>query len=246
MKALVWHGTTDIRCDSVPDPTIEDERDAIIKVTSCAICGSDLHLYDHFMPGMKAGDIMGHETMGEVVEVGLGSEEQAQGRRPRRHPVHDHLRRVRAVPARQLLGLRTHQPQQGARRHGLRPHDGGAVRLHASDRRLSGRPGRVSARAVRGRDPHQGAGRHLGREAAVPQRHLPDRLAGARCSATSSPTTRSRSGAAARSARWRSAAPSCSAPSRSSRSTACPSGCRWRRPAARSPSTSRRRAPSSG
>ena len=70
MKALVWHGTTDIRCDTVPDPTIEDGRDAIIKVTSCAICGSDLHLYDHFMPGMKAGDILGHETMGEVVEVG--------------------------------------------------------------------------------------------------------------------------------------------------------------------------------
>jgi threonine dehydrogenase-like Zn-dependent dehydrogenase len=73
MKALVWHGTTDIRCDSVPDPQIEHPRDAIIKVTSCAICGSDLHLYDHFMPGMKSGDIMGHETMGEVVEVGSES-----------------------------------------------------------------------------------------------------------------------------------------------------------------------------
>jgi threonine dehydrogenase-like Zn-dependent dehydrogenase len=73
MKALVWHGTTDIRCDSVPDPRIEHPRDAIIKVTSCAICGSDLHLYDHFMPGMKSGDIMGHESMGEVVEVGAES-----------------------------------------------------------------------------------------------------------------------------------------------------------------------------
>jgi threonine dehydrogenase-like Zn-dependent dehydrogenase len=70
MKALVWRGTADIRCESVPDPRIEDGRDAIIKVTSCAICGSDLHLYDHFMPGMASGDIMGHETMGEVVEVG--------------------------------------------------------------------------------------------------------------------------------------------------------------------------------
>ncbi|MBV9076624.1 MAG: glutathione-dependent formaldehyde dehydrogenase [Methylobacteriaceae bacterium] len=70
MKALVWHGTADVRCDSVPDPEIEDGRDAIIKVTSCAICGSDLHLYDHFMPTMKEGDILGHETMGEVVEVG--------------------------------------------------------------------------------------------------------------------------------------------------------------------------------
>jgi threonine dehydrogenase-like Zn-dependent dehydrogenase len=76
MKALVWHGTTDIRCDSVPDPQIEHPRDAIIKVTSCAICGSDLHLYDHFMPGMKSGDIMGHETMGEVVEVGAESKDK--------------------------------------------------------------------------------------------------------------------------------------------------------------------------
>jgi threonine dehydrogenase-like Zn-dependent dehydrogenase len=70
MRALRWHGTADIRCDTVPDPEIEDPRDAIIKVTSCAICGSDLHLYDHFMPGMEKGDIVGHEFMGEVVEVG--------------------------------------------------------------------------------------------------------------------------------------------------------------------------------
>jgi threonine dehydrogenase-like Zn-dependent dehydrogenase len=70
MKALCWHGKGDIRCDTVPDPEIEDARDAIIKITSCAICGSDLHLYNHFIPGMKSGDIMGHEFMGEVVEVG--------------------------------------------------------------------------------------------------------------------------------------------------------------------------------
>jgi threonine dehydrogenase-like Zn-dependent dehydrogenase len=70
MKALRWHGKHDIRCETVPDPEIEHPRDAIIKVTSCAICGSDLHLYDGFMPGMRSGDIMGHEFMGEVVEVG--------------------------------------------------------------------------------------------------------------------------------------------------------------------------------
>lgn len=70
MRALTWNGTHDIRCEDVPDPTIEDPKDAIIKVTSCAICGSDLHLYDHYMPGMKKGDIMGHEFMGEVVETG--------------------------------------------------------------------------------------------------------------------------------------------------------------------------------
>src|ERR1700733_2832676 len=73
MKALAWHGKGDIRCDEVPDPKIEHPRDAIIKVTSCAICGSDLHLYDGYMPGMENGDVMGHEFMGEVVEVGADS-----------------------------------------------------------------------------------------------------------------------------------------------------------------------------
>jgi threonine dehydrogenase-like Zn-dependent dehydrogenase len=70
MRALVWHGKEDIRCDTVSDPEIEHPRDAIIKVTSCAICGSDLHLFHNFIPAMKPGDIMGHEMMGEVVETG--------------------------------------------------------------------------------------------------------------------------------------------------------------------------------
>ncbi len=72
MKALCWHGKGDIRCDTVPDPRIEDARDIILKVTSCAICGSDLHLMDGQMPTMEAGDVLGHEFMGEVVEVGQG------------------------------------------------------------------------------------------------------------------------------------------------------------------------------
>ncbi len=70
MKALVWHGKEDIRYDTVSDPEIEQPRDAIIKVTSCAICGSDLHLFHNLVPAMLPGDIMGHETMGEVVDVG--------------------------------------------------------------------------------------------------------------------------------------------------------------------------------
>jgi threonine dehydrogenase-like Zn-dependent dehydrogenase len=70
MRALCWHGKGDIRCDTVPDPTLQDAGDVIIKVTSCAICGSDLHLFDGYMPTMESGDILGHETMGEVVEVG--------------------------------------------------------------------------------------------------------------------------------------------------------------------------------
>lgn len=70
MKALCWHGKKDIRCDTVPDPQIEHPRDAIIEVTTCAICGSDLHLFNGFIPGMRRGDIAGHEFMGEVMEVG--------------------------------------------------------------------------------------------------------------------------------------------------------------------------------
>lgn len=70
MRATVWHGKKDVRVDNVPDPTILNPRDAIIKVSSTAICGSDLHLYNGFVPTMEKGDILGHEFMGEVVELG--------------------------------------------------------------------------------------------------------------------------------------------------------------------------------
>jgi len=70
MRAICWHGKSDMRVDTVPDPKLEDPRDAIVKITSTCICGSDLHLYDGYMPTMKPGDIIGHEPMGEVVEVG--------------------------------------------------------------------------------------------------------------------------------------------------------------------------------
>jgi threonine dehydrogenase-like Zn-dependent dehydrogenase len=72
MKALCWYGRRDVRIEDVPDPTLINPRDAIIRVTSTAICGSDLHLYDGFIPTMHAGDVLGHEFMGEVVEVGSG------------------------------------------------------------------------------------------------------------------------------------------------------------------------------
>lgn len=70
MKATRWYGVHDVRVEDVPDPTIQDSRDAIVKVTLTAICGSDLHLYDGYIPTMEDGDILGHEFMGEVVEVG--------------------------------------------------------------------------------------------------------------------------------------------------------------------------------
>ncbi|MBM9593611.1 zinc-dependent alcohol dehydrogenase [Roseitranquillus sediminis] len=70
MRALTWHGKHDVRVDTVDDPSIINPRDAIIEVTSTAICGSDLHLYDGVIPGMTSGDILGHEFMGRVVDTG--------------------------------------------------------------------------------------------------------------------------------------------------------------------------------
>jgi len=73
MKAITWHGKHDVRYETVDDPEILNPRDAIVRITSTAICGSDLHLYDGYIPSMKPGDILGHEFMGEVVEVGSAS-----------------------------------------------------------------------------------------------------------------------------------------------------------------------------
>jgi len=72
MRANCWHGKKRVRVEEVPDPQILNPRDAIVRITSTAICGSDLHLYNGFIPTMKSGDILGHEFMGEVVEKGSG------------------------------------------------------------------------------------------------------------------------------------------------------------------------------
>src|SRR3954451_21175071 len=70
MRAVCWNGKTDMRVETVPDPEILNPRNAIVKITSTAICGSDLHLYDGYIPTMKKGDILGHEFMGEIVDLG--------------------------------------------------------------------------------------------------------------------------------------------------------------------------------
>ena len=77
MKAICWQGKKDLRCEEVPDPILEDPKDAIVRITSTCICGSDLHLMNGFVPTMCAGDVLGHEPMGEVVEV--GAEARARG-----------------------------------------------------------------------------------------------------------------------------------------------------------------------
>jgi threonine dehydrogenase-like Zn-dependent dehydrogenase len=70
MRATCWHAKRDVRVEEVPDPKILNQRDAIVKITSTAICGSDLHLFNGIVPSMKKGDVLGHEFMGEVVDVG--------------------------------------------------------------------------------------------------------------------------------------------------------------------------------
>ncbi len=81
MKALLWHGQKNVSVDVVPDPVIEDAGDAVIRVTSTAICGSDLHIYNGYVPMMKEGDILGHEFMGEVVEIGANVKNLKKGDR---------------------------------------------------------------------------------------------------------------------------------------------------------------------
>src|SRR5947209_17861755 len=81
MKALCWEGTHNVKVENVPDPKILNPRDAIIKITTTAICGSDLHLYDGYIPAMEKGEILGHEFMGEVVEVGRGVHNLKKGDR---------------------------------------------------------------------------------------------------------------------------------------------------------------------
>lgn len=81
MKANCWYGTNHVSVEEVPDPVIINPRDAVIRITSTAICGSDLHLYNGFMPAMMPGDILGHEFMGEIVEIGSGVKERKVGDR---------------------------------------------------------------------------------------------------------------------------------------------------------------------
>ena len=179
MKALTWHGKHDMRCESVPDPQIEHPRDAIIKVTACAICGSDLHIYDGIIPSMKHGDVLGHETMGEVVEVGSGNTKLKKGDRVV-VPFTIACGECFFCQARLLLRLRTVQPQcrNGGGSFGAIPLPASsATRTCSADSR---RTGGVSPRPLCRCRPDQGAGRSERRAGAVPVRHFPHRLHGRR------------------------------------------------------------------
>ncbi len=106
MKAVCWHGANDVRVDTVPDPKIINPRDAIVKITSTAICGSDLHLYNGYIPTMEKGDILGHEFMGEVVELGSAVKNVKIGERSRCRPLYHFLRLLFLLSKRFVVAVR--------------------------------------------------------------------------------------------------------------------------------------------
>ena len=148
MKAVVWHGTNDVRVERVPDPKILNPRDAIIRVTATAICGSDLHLLNGFIPTMQAGDILGHEFMGDVIEVGKGNTKLKVGDRVV-VPFTIACGRCLFCEKTTLVAVRQHQSQRRARGKIVRVHHIGAVWVLAHDGRVCGRTGRVRPRALR-------------------------------------------------------------------------------------------------
>ena len=156
MRAVCWEGKEKIQVETVPDPVILNPRDAIIKVTTTAICGSDLHIYDGYIPTMQKGDVLGHEFMGEVVEVGKDNTRLKVGDRV-------------VVPftiacgrcyfcKEQLWSLCDNSNPNAWMAEKLYGYSGvGPVRLLAHVRRLSRRPGGIRPRPVRRRRPAEGA-----------------------------------------------------------------------------------------
>ena len=149
MKAVCWYGKNDVQVMKVPDPSIINPRDAIVKITTTAICGSDLHLYDGYIPTMEKGDILGHEFMGEVVEIGSAVKNLKKGDRV-------------VVPFTIACGncffckrdlwsaCDNSNPNAGSRRDAVRLLRFWSLWLLTHDGWLCGRSGRVRARAFRG------------------------------------------------------------------------------------------------
>jgi threonine dehydrogenase-like Zn-dependent dehydrogenase len=154
MRATCWMGRNTVEVREVPDPHLLTDRDAIVKISSTAICGSDLHLYDGYVPTMSKGDILGHEFMGEVVEVGTEVHNLAVGDRV-------------VVPfpiacgncdmcARDLFSLCENSNPNAGMAEKLWGHaPSGDLRVLGADRRLRGWASGVRARSVRRRRPDQ-------------------------------------------------------------------------------------------
>ena len=241
MRANCWMGRNNVEVKDVPDPTIMNPRDAIVKVTSTAICGSDLHLYDGYIPTMEKGDILGHEFMGEVVEVGTGRDQPRRGR-PGGRAVPDRLRRLQRLCRRLLLAsARTPTPTPAwPRSCGATPSAGMFGYSHLTGGFAGGQAEYVRV-PVRRRRTDQDRERSARREGALPLRHLPDRVHGRGDVRHQARRRRRglgrRSGGAARHGQRVPARRG----ARSSPSTGSTTGCRWpaTRPAPRRSTTTR-------
>ena len=170
MKAVTWHGKRDVRVDEVPDPTIQHPTDAIVRITSTAICGSDLHLYEVLGPYLTVGDILGHEPMGIVEEVGADVTHIKPGDRvvvPFNISC-GHCGMCSDGLQSQCETTQVRRAEQGCR----------VVRLHVAVRVGPRGPGRVSAGAAGAVRADRGQPRGPRRAVPVPVRHPADRLAG--------------------------------------------------------------------
>ena len=199
MKALTWHGKRDVRVDDVPDPVIEQPTDAIVRITTTAICGSDLHLYEVLGPFIDPGFVLGHEPMGIVEEVGSEVAELAPGDRV-------------VIPFQVSCGhcfmceqgLQTQCETTQVREQGMGATLFGYTRLYGEPAR---RPGRAPARPAGAVHPHQGAGGPARRALRLPLRRAADRVAGASSTPPSRTAARSACSGSDRSATWPAGSP---------------------------------------
>ena len=178
MRALYWNGVNDLRVGTMPDPEIVNPHDAILRVTASTTCGSDLHIIDGYIPSMKEGDILGHEFMGVVEEVGRRSVRPARG--PGGGALVHRLQRVLVLPARALLPVRQHQSQLGVAGAVAWLSDRRHLRLYPRIWRLRGGARRVCPRAVRRQRLLSGARRLARRAGALSVWCRADRLHGGR------------------------------------------------------------------
>ena len=211
MKAVVWHGQRDVRVETVPDPTIEEPTDAIVRITSTGLCGSDLHLYEVLAPFMTEGDILGHEPMGIVEAVGRAVRRPRAGR-PGRRAVQHLLRPLLHVRPGSSRSARRRRSASTARAPRCSATPSCTARSPAARRSSCGCP-----------TPHYGPIK-------VPEGPpddrfvflsdvLPDGVAGRRVRRRPRRRHASPCSGSGRSARWRAASPATAAPSRSSAST---------------------------